>query len=364
MFDGDDEAKPDGSRYIKYWIAIIFLIFILTGCIMLGIFIADKQTADNRHIQWITSNTTPINAEFNNSINTNQTKVITGMYIDRITELSLAESFWNVDFYVWFKWNGSNMNPGDNLQVIDGAIEKKELIDNYTNGSQHYEIYYINANISKFFDILTFPIDAHVLTITLEDSKNQRNNLVYLPDSDASSINPDVEINGYKLGKLSLVEKPHVYTTNFGDPRLSDGNTSYSQILTGVEISRPDLGFYFRIFIGLFVAVAAALVALFIKPTNAEPRFGLGAGALFVAIANNIITSGLIPKTGIITLADMVNDLGLLLILLTLIESTISLYIYDIRGEKAVSKRLDLISFLVLLTLYIILNILIIISVV
>ena len=210
---------------------------------MLGIFIADKQTADNRHIQWITSNTTPINAEFNTSINANQTKIITGMYIDRITELSLAESFWNVDFYVWFKWNGSNVNPGDNIQVIDGAIEKKELIDNYTNGSQHYEIYYINANISKFFDILTFPIDAHVLTIALEDSKNQRNNLIYIPDSNASSINPDVQINGYKIGKLSLVEKPHVYTTNFGDPRLSNGNTSYSQILTGVEISRPILVF-------------------------------------------------------------------------------------------------------------------------
>ena len=112
----------------------------------------------------------------------------------------------------------------------------------------------------------------------------------------------------------------------------------------------------------MFVAVAAALVALFIKPTTAEPRFGLGAGALFVAIANNIITSGLIPKTGIMTLADMVNDIGLLLILITIIESTISLYIYDIKGEKQLSKKLDRFSFITLIIIYIIVNAIIIIA--
>jgi len=159
-----------------------------------------------------------------------------------------------------------------------------------------------------------------------------------------------------------VIVKPHIYNSSFGDPLLDQEPTSYSQLRDGIALNRPDLGFYFRLFIGLFVAVAAALVALFIKPTVAEPRFGLGAGALFVAIANNIIVSGLIPKTGVLTLADMVNDLGLLVILITLIESTISLHIYLVNDDKPLSRKLDRYSFTILLLIYIIVNTAIIIS--
>lgn len=113
-----------------------------------------------------------------------------------------------------------------------------------------------------------------------------------------SNFNSKVQIHGYHIDNMTLVEKPHVYQSNFGDPRIKQGPTSYSQLRAGIEISRPDLGFYLRIFIGLFVAVAAALLAILIKPCDPEPRFGLQAGGLFVAIANTIITSDLIPKQG------------------------------------------------------------------
>ena len=192
--------------------------------------------------------------------------------------------------------------------------------------------------------------------IDIEDKNTQRQDLIFVPDNGNSGINPDIQVNGYNISKIHVIEKPHIYQSNFGDPRLGNVSSPYSQLRTGIDIYRPDLGFYFRIFIGLFIAVIAALVALFIKPTIAEPRFGLGAGALFVAIANNIITSSLIPKTGTLTLADMVNDLGLLLILITIIESIISLHIYDKRGEKQLSKKFDLYSFITLLLIYIIIN--------
>lgn len=223
-------------------------------------------------------------------------------------------------------------------------------------GTEHYQIYYVTAKITKFFDVLRFPVDSHVLTLEIEDKKTEREDIIYVADNGTSNINPGVQIHGYNVKKISVLEKPHIYNSNFGDPRIGPRPTSYSQLRASIDISRPDLGFYFRIFIGLFVAVAAALVALFIKPTEAEPRFGLGAGALFVAIANTIVTSGLIPKTGIMTLADMVNDLGLLLILITIVESTVSLYIYDIKGEKELSRILDRISFIFLLIIYIIVN--------
>ena len=41
----------------------------------------------------------------------------------------------------------------------------------------------------------------------------------------------------------------------------------------------------------------------------------------------------------------MVNAIGILTILVTLIESTVSLYIYDRCGEEALSQKLDMVSF-------------------
>jgi hypothetical protein len=361
----DENIKPGGRRFLKWWIIGIILIFLLVGSCLAWTVYEDKQSANIQHIELMTPNFTEpgLTAEdFILPANSTPTKVLSGIYVDQIHGVSLSDSTWTVDFYLWFKWNGSQVSPGENFQVIDGNIDKKELVDNYTNGTEHYEIYYVTASITKFFDILRFPVDNQILYIDIEDKKNERQDLIYVVDNGTSGINSNVQVHGYNISKLQVIEKPDVYNSNFGDPRLGQGATSYSQLRAGIDIYRPDLGFYLRIFIGLFVAVAAALVALFIKPTTAEPRFGLGAGALFVAIANNIITSGLIPKTGIMTLADMVNNLGLLLILITIIESTISLYIYDIKGEKQLSKKLDRFSFITLIIIYIIVNAIIIIA--
>ncbi len=358
----DEKLKPRGRKFIKLWIIGITIIFLLVTGYMVGVVYDNKQSSINRHLDEMNPNSTEpglTSADLNLPANSTTTKVYTGIYVDRIKDLSLSDSTWTVDFYLWFRWNGSEVNPGENFQVIDGEIEenKKELVEEYTNGTEHYQVYYITAKITKFFDVLRFPVDNHVLNIKIEDDKTLRQDLIYLPDNGTSKINPQTQVHGYSIDRMTVIEKPHVYESNFGDPRILDNaSTSYSQLRVGVEISRPDLGFYLRIFIGLFVAVAAALVALFIKPTEAEPRFGLGAGALFVAIANTIITSGLIPKTGIMTLADMVNDLGLLLILITLIESTISLYLYGSKGEKELSRVLDRVSFVLLLIIYIVAN--------
>lgn len=353
----DEELRPQGRRFIKLWIIGVILPFLLVTGFMVGVINENKQSSVNRHMEWLSPNLTETGLtadDFNLPANSTPTKVVTGIYIDRINDLSLTDSKWTVDFYIWFKWNGSDVDPGKSFQVIDGEIggDQKELIEEYTNGTEHYEIYYVTATISKFFDILRFPVDNHILTIGIEDKKALRQDLIYVPDN-SSNINPSVEVHGYNVSKLAIIEKPHIYPSSFGDPREQNATTSYSQLRAGIDIYRPDLGFYFRIFIGLFVAVAASLVALFINPTEAEPRFGLGAGALFVAIANTIVTSSLIPKTGIMTLADMVNDLGLLLILITLVESTVSLYLYS-KSEKELSRRLDHVSFIVLLLIYVI----------
>ena len=109
-------------------------------------------------------------------------------------------------------------------------------------------------------------------------------------------------------------------------------------------------------FQALYVAVTIAMLAMFIKPTNVDPRFGLGIGGLFAAVANSYVTSSLIPDTGIMTLSDIVNGLGAGMILVTVIQSTVSLHLYERLGAEALSRRFDQLSFAVLSIGYVTLN--------
>jgi hypothetical protein len=109
-------------------------------------------------------------------------------------------------------------------------------------------------------------------------------------------------------------------------------------------------------FQGLFAAVAISLLAFFIKPTNVDPRFGLGVGAFFAAIANTYIVSSLLPDTGVMTLTDMVNGIGMGVISLSLVQSTLSLLLFE-RGNEATSQLFDRASLVVLALTYIVINI-------
>jgi len=284
-------------------------------------------------------------------------KVSTGIYVDRIEELSMRELSWTVDFYIWFNWSDTLLKSPDNFQVIDGSIVSKEKKDEYIQGTTHYVLYRTVARITSVFDEMRFPCDDHLLTICIEDPSYVRQKMVFIADSANSSVSSRVKIPGYRIYRKGTVEKPHSYKTSRGDPRLNGTKATFSQYRLGIWISRDGWGFFLKMFLPLYVAVAVAILAFFIKPTDTDPRFGLGVGALFAAVANSYINSSMLPNTGVMSLADIISIIGTITILLTLIESTISLHLYDRKDKKMLSHRFDRLSFYVLLLGYVIFNI-------
>ncbi|MEO0228066.1 MAG: hypothetical protein ABIL70_08480, partial [candidate division WOR-3 bacterium] len=111
----------------------------------------------------------------------------------------------------------------------------------------------------------------------------------------------------------------------------------------------------------VFIAALVALIALFIKPTDLDPRFGLGAGALFAAVASQVVIASLLPDTNIMTLTDKLHIISIFFIFLSIAESIVSLKLFT-SGKEDTSRRLDRICFYIFLVVYAILNLLIIFS--
>jgi hypothetical protein len=297
-------------------------------------------------------------AEFTLAPGAKPEPVSAGFYVDRIVNLSMKDMTWMVDGYFWMRWKDSNMQLADRFQVVDGWIESKEKEEErYING-EHYVMYRIIAKISAIFEETRFPCDDHLLTICFEIPSFERNSLLFQPDSLASAISSRVKIPGYKIYNMAVVEKPHSYKTSRGKPLLqAKAKSTFSQFRMGIWIRRDGWGYYLKMFLPLYVAVAVSMLAFFINPIHSDPRFGLGVGALFAAVANSYINSSMIPNTGVLSLTDVVNIAGTSTILLTLIESAISLYIYEKRQKHLLSYRFDRFSFLIILVGYILINI-------
>ena len=280
-----------------------------------------------------------------------------GLYLDRIAEISILGWSWKPDFYVWFSWKGKELNPGETFHVVNGEILSKTLVEKRDDGSSHYALYRTTALITKNFDVTRFPRDDHMLTIAIEDTARQSYELRYETDESASDTSSRVAASGYEvLSKVATV-KPHSYKTTRGNPALpANYQATYSQFSFGVWIGRPSWGLFFKLSAILYTAVAMAILALFIRSSG--DRLVLQTGAIFAAAANAYITASYIPGTGVATLADQINWIGIACIGITLLEAVIYQYYFEnVEARARTAKIFDVSTFFLMNVLYVGINI-------
>src|SRR5262249_34931048 len=147
--------------------------------------------------------------------------------------------------------------------------------------------------------------------------------LQYVPDTANCALDSDIRLPGWVITKTAYDVKQHQYDTNYGDTSLPD-KSGWSRFNVSITAARPGFGYYFKVCWGLLIAMLIALVPMFLKPTDG-PRFGLGTGALFAAMANGYLISNALPKDVSMTTADMFFCLALASIFVSVCESIISL---------------------------------------
>jgi hypothetical protein len=279
----------------------------------------------------------------------NFVNVKVGTYIDDIETLSIKDSMFSVNFYIWFSWNGpKELDPGSKMLIVDGQINKKEQLEAFTTpDGVNYQKYKISARILKFFDTARVPLESHMLNIYIEDGARDATKLRYVADT-TSAISSRVRIPGYAILGAQNVVKAHTYRSTYGDPRVNEGRKTYSQYAVDIDITRGNIGVYLKIFLSLFAALALALSNFFVKPSDVGPRFSLPSAAYFGAVANSYVANSILPPSGEFGLVDFVAGFGMGTIFLTIALSLLSNYLFVKRNEQALALTLDRMMFFVL----------------
>ncbi len=276
-----------------------------------------------------------------------------GVYINRINDMSLRDNRFVSDFYIWFRWQDKDLKPYESFEIANGHMDSRETIYQDVVEGFQYAVVRVTATITKYWDIRHFPLDNHVLTLEIEDSQNEDFKFKYIADADNSTISPDVQVPGWDVGASQNQVMGHEYKTNYGDISLPSGNaSSYSRYVFSVNLNRPGYGYFNKLFLSLFLATLISFLAFAIKPTDLDPRFGLGIGAIFAVAASQYVVASSLPDSNIMTMADALHILSITFIFLSLVESTISLKLAT-GPRPELSQKLDRISLVLFILTYI-----------
>ena len=279
----------------------------------------------------------------------NYATVKIGTYIDDVDSLSIKDSNWTTNFYVWFNWNGDKtLDPGGKMVLVDGVINKKELLEDYhDNNGVNYQRYKVSAKIIKFYDTTRVPIENQMLNIYIEDGARDGTKLRFEADSE-SNRSSRITVPGYNIIGTSNVIKTHTYRSSYGDPKVAPNTKKvFSQYIYALEINRIDFGLYIKLFLSLFAALLLTLSSFFIKPSDIGPRFSLPTGAYFGAVANSYVVNSILPSSGSFGLVDHIAGIGLFTIFLSIALSLVSHYLFVRKDEKDLSTILDRAMFIV-----------------
>ncbi|MBI3230433.1 MAG: hypothetical protein HYZ45_09720 [Burkholderiales bacterium] len=336
-----DSAK---RKYLWAWVMLMALVYLAIGLIASDVVQGEKVNANRNHAMRMAADQVepgrtapdpiPATGDF--------VPVTVGVYIDGIDNFSIRDSFWTTTFFIWFRWQGAaNLDPGKTFQLVDAKIEKKELLDSYSENGVNYQRFRVQAKVTKFFNTTRVPLDDHMLNLQVEDGARDASQLRYIAD-DESNISSRVRVPGYSMTGFTKVIKNHTYKTAYGDPRVTKGkHATFTDLNIGISVKRNSMGVYFKSFIGLFAGMLLTFTSFLIRASEGGPRVSMPVGSYFGAVANSYLVSSMLPSSGQFGLVEYVSFLGLFTIFTCLLAAVVSMFIWHVVGDKELSRAFD-----------------------
>lgn len=339
-----------GYFFVTVWAVIVVLFYSITGIIGSRKLHRYKAEAQQRRNIWLS--TMALDPGVPMAVPSQATPVAVSVLVNHVGNFSLRDGRWDTDFDVSFRWKGDGINPGATFQVVNGELLHREKeISKIVNG-ERFERYNVRARMEQSFDPTRFPFSNAGLIVQIEDSSHDTQTLRYEAYRSGIRLAPLAFSQGLKVKRTYAGVKLYSYGQDSGA-----GNEIHSRFVFAMFVEPRGIEIYMKMFQALFASVAISLVVFFIKPTFVDPRFGLGIGAFFAAIGNNIFLVTLLPPANRVTLTDMVNLIGLVTIFLTLVQSTISLHFCDTERWR-LSRFFDRTCFPLFILGYVIVNLL------
>ncbi len=284
-----------------------------------------------------------------------------GLYVNSIYDFKIDEKSYMIDFWMWMNFKNDKLEFKDNQDIVNSKLSEITHFNRQKINGENWIAQKCKAEIMHHWDVSNFPFDRQKLKVIIEDAENDTTDLIYVADKLNSKLDPKFVSEEWNIESFEVKEQIRTYATTYGNPQLS-GTSSYPQIVAEIVIKRNHSWLLLlKLLTGAYVAFLISGLVFFVSSENQDSRFGLCVGGLFAAIGNKYIAESVVPSTNANSLLDNAHNVTFGYILLISIICIISLRLFESEDpkKKALSLKIDKISFWSVLISYIIINVLI-----
>jgi len=244
------------------------------------------------------------------------TGVSVGVWLINVERVDLAASSYRLDFYLWFKFDPSEIDASTvkEFEIVNGAPTRTPDIVDEEEGRIEYRI---RGEFVKTFDFTRYPFETHTLTIELEHKRLNASSLVYEADSE-TAIDETVNVAGWEIGGFEMAVVEHPYDSE-----------AYSRFVFSLYLKRPMLSSFVKSVLPISIITTISLLTFFMSPQNFSQRIGLAVSTLMAASAFHLSLLSGLPPIGYLTLADR------------MMISVYAIFLYNLSVSVYIMKLMD-----------------------
>lgn len=269
------------------------------------------------------------------------TRVLIGAYVNDIKEVDLASNSYNVDLYVWLRWDNPNIDPSKTMEAMnprDAWMTAKRLNEEplrLEDGSYYNIIRYLGMFSSKL-NVSKYPFDEQVLTMIFEEQQLSTKDLEFVADQDGSVTNPELMIPGWEAKPLVVRVSNKPYSTSWG---LDGENTeAYSRVYIELPVTRPVVASAIKLFFPLAIVLAMGVFVFFLRPRMVESKISLAATVLLTLVALQFTTMSALPSVSYLTMVEFIYAVSFIFTAYVLVMSLLTAWTTrDPESDEAVA---------------------------
>ena len=271
-------------------------------------------------------------------------QVTVGVYVQNVQAVALATNSFTADFYVWLRWRNPAVDAPAGIEVqniFQAANLTKTVIYPEPRKQADGSLVWLARYQGDFNSPLTvsdYPFQKQTLRFVLEDAINNVKQVVYVPDQDPITVNPDITLAGYNFGEPRIVFDDHTYPTSFGDVASTVEDRTFSRVVVEVSVSSPLTSGIFKTILPLLIVLIAAALGVIIPAEWVDSKVNVPITALIALVAMQFGVSSALPEVGYLPMIDLIYLLAYTAITAMVAGAVIGAWRLKQAGENEAQK--------------------------
>jgi hypothetical protein len=283
---------------------------------------------------------------------------VIGIFVSSLYDLSLTDSSYNAEFWVWFLFPRDNEAPPfseNSLEIVNAKSFNRLFYFDLVKDGRHWIAIKYNAVLTHNWDMTDFPFDRQFLRIEIEDAEYDAKTIQFVPDRIDSKIDSNLKIPGWKVDRFSIEARLNINETTYGDPDLT-AKSVYPETIVTIILKRDATRLLFNLLTAAYVAFILGIMVLFLHPDYVDARKVILTSAMITIIGNHYIISATLPEISTFTLIDKIMITTFMSICLCAFVSVVTAHYIRVK-KTPTAVKINNICRWVILGVYVVLNV-------